>query len=272
MTRLARAVDAQGRYFLAEVLGLDADGLPGPSAALQPLVGDMFGERRPAGLPVPLATATLLPPVVPSKVIGIGSNYRDHAAEMGKPVPEVPKVFLKPSTAIIGPGLPIELPPGTNRVDHEAELAIVIGRRLSRATPDEARAGVLGWTCGNDVTARDLQKIDGVFARAKGFDSFCPLGPFLCLGAPPAELKVRCHVNGVARQDSDTRQMVFDWLALVVFVSDIMTLLPGDVILTGTPAGVGPLNAGDTVEVFVQGAGLLRNPVILRSDRAAAAR
>lgn len=272
MIRLARAVDAKGRYFLAEVQGLSAEGEPGPSAALQPLIGDLFGERRPDGPPVPLAQARLLPPVVPSKVIGIGSNYRDHAAEMGKPVPDVPKVFLKPSTAVIGQGEPILLPPGTSRVDHEAELAIVIGRRLTRATPEEARAGVLGWTAGNDVTARDLQRIDGVFARAKGFDSFCPLGPFLCLGAPPDALKVRCTVNGALRQDSDTRQMVFDWLQLVVFVSDIMTLLPGDVILTGTPAGVGPLDDGDVVEVFVEGAGTLRSPVGLRADRAGAAR
>jgi 2-keto-4-pentenoate hydratase/2-oxohepta-3-ene-1,7-dioic acid hydratase in catechol pathway len=267
MERRARFLDSQGHYHLGRVLGLAPNGEPGQNASIEPLVGDLFGEVEASGPAIPLHQVRLLPPVVPSKIIGIGSNYKDHAAEMGRPLPTVPKIFLKPSSAIIGPEDTIELPPGTDRVDHEAELGIVIGRTLSRADRTECAASILGWTCVNDVTARDLQKIDGVFARAKGFDTFCPVGPWISLGMPPASLSVRCAKNGVLTQNGNTADMVFDVLDLLVFVSSVMTLVPGDLIATGTPAGVGPLQAGDRVEVFVEGAGWLRNPVRNRSDR-----
>lgn len=202
------------------------------------------------------------------KIVAIGSNYRDHAAEMGKPVPTLPKIFLKAPSAVVYDGEPIVIPPRTVRVDHEAELAVVIGRRASRVSRERALEFVAGYTICNDITARDFQKEDGVFARAKGFDSFCPLGPVLVAGLDPSRLGIRCRVNGVTRQDSSTEQLVFDVPTLIAFVSDIMTLMPGDVISTGTPAGVGPLVPGDVVEVEIDGIGTLTNPVVARDDRA----
>jgi 2-keto-4-pentenoate hydratase/2-oxohepta-3-ene-1,7-dioic acid hydratase in catechol pathway len=272
MQRLARVIDKDGRYTYGWVTGLSAEAEALPTSRFQPIVGDIFGEHRAQGEPQPLSAVRLLAPIMPSKIIGIGSNYRDHAAEMGKPVPPVPKVFLKPPTALVGPNDPIPLPPGTERVDHEAELAVVVGRTLYCASPEECLAGVLGYTCGNDVTARDFQRADGVFARGKGFDGFCPIGPWLVLGPPPARLGVRAEVNGQVRQDGNTDQMVFDTAALLSFVSHIMTLLPGDLLLTGTPAGVGPLVEGDVVDVILEGVGRLSNPVADRADRAAARR
>ena len=269
MKRLARAIDRDGRYTYGWVTGLSGEAAPLPTSQLQPIIGDIFGEHRAQGAPQLLSEVRLLAPIMPSKIIGIGSNYRDHAAEMGKPIPTVPKVFLKPPTAIIGPGDPIPLPPGTERVDHEAELAVVVGRHLSCASPADCLAAVLGYTCGNDVTARDFQRADGVFARGKGFDGFCPIGPWLVLGPPPASLGVRAWVNGAPRQDGNTDQMVFDTAALLSFVSHIMTLLPGDLLLTGTPAGVGPIIEGDVVDVMLEGVGRLSNPVVARADRAA---
>ena len=260
--RLTRFRAARGRLRLGEWVGLDA---------LLPLQGDLFGETRPDGDPVPLAGLSLLAPVVPSKVVGVGSNYRAHALEMGKAVPEVPRIFLKPSTSVIGPGEPILVPPRTTRVDHEAELGVVIGRTMSRVSAASALDYVLGYTVVNDVTARDFQKADGVFARAKGFDSFCPMGPCITTGLDPADLAVRAWVNGQLRQDGRTSDMVFDVPALLAFISEIMTLLPGDVIATGTPSGVGPLQHGDVVEVEVEGVGRLQNPVRDREDRAGAA-
>lgn len=257
--RLMRVLDPAGRLRLAELEG----------DRVQPLVGDLFGETRPDGAAIALERVRVLAPVLPSKVVGVGSNYRAHAAEMGKPVPPVPKIFLKPSTAVIGPGEPILLPPGSERVDHEAELGVVIGRTLSRASPAEAMRGVLGYTCLNDVTARDFQRLDGVFARAKGFDGFCPLGPVIATGLDPADLAVRCRVNGQLRQDGRSSDMVFDVPTLLSFISGVMTLLPGDVIASGTPAGVGPLLAGDLVEIEVEGVGALSNPVVDREDRRA---
>jgi 2-keto-4-pentenoate hydratase/2-oxohepta-3-ene-1,7-dioic acid hydratase in catechol pathway len=209
----------------------------------------------------------LLAPVAPSKIVGIASNYRDHAKEMGKPVPEEPKIFLKPSTALIGPDERIEIPPRTTRVDHEAELGVVIGRRCHRIRPEEALERVFGYTCVNDVTARDFQKADGVFARAKGFDTFCPTGPAVVTGIDPRDLAVRCRVDGVVRQDGRTSDMVFDVPTLIAYVSSIMTLEPGDLIATGTPAGVGPLSAGQRVEIEVEGIGVLTNIVADRDDR-----
>lgn len=273
--RVARFLDASGRPRLARVHGQGRPGAPLDRVELEPVQGDIFGRLVTEGLPrLAASSVTLLPPVLPSKVVGIGSNYRAHALELGRPLPPVPKIFLKPSTAVIGHRASIPLPPGTERVDHEAELALVIGRVLSRVSVDEALAGVVGITCLDDVTARDIQRADGVFARAKGFDGFCPLGPWISRGLDPRDLAVRCRVrdrDGAwhLRQDGRSSDMVFGPAELVSFVSSVMTLLPGDVIATGTPAGVGPLEAGEVVEVEVEGVGFLENPVIHRADRVA---
>lgn len=260
--RLLRYQDARGAPRLGELRG----------EQVQPLEGDLFGELRPIGAPIALSGLRLLAPVLPGKVVGVASNYRKHALEMGKPVPAVPKIFLKPSTSVVGPGARIELPPGTSRVDHEAELGVVIGRTMRRVPASEALRYVLGYTCCNDLTARDLQKEDGVFARAKGFDTFCPIGPVITVGLDPRDLAVRAWVNGVLRQDDRTADMVFDVPTLLAFISNVMTLLPGDIIATGTPSGVGPLVHGDTVVIEVEGVGRLENPVVDRDDRAAEAR
>ena len=219
----------------------------------------------------PFFPSRLLAPVLPGKIVGIGSNYRDHAAELDRPLPAVPKIFLKAISALNDPGAPIEIPPGTERVDHEAELGVVIGRRACRVALDDALCHVAGYTAVNDVTARDLQRQDGVFARAKGFDSFCPVGPWVVVGLDPADLTIRAWVDEELRQDGNTRDMVFDVAALIAFVSGVMTLMPGDLIATGTPAGVGPLRAGQRVRVEVQGVGMLESPVVDRVDRKEAA-
>jgi 2-keto-4-pentenoate hydratase/2-oxohepta-3-ene-1,7-dioic acid hydratase in catechol pathway len=205
--------------------------------------------------------AALLPPVRPGKIVAIGRNYAEHAKELGNAVPEEPLFFLKAPSALIGPGAPIVLPPESQRVEHEGEIAVVLRRRLTRASAAEARDAVLGVTCANDVTARDLQKKDGRFARAKGFDTFCPLGPAIRVGADLEDLEVILRVNGAERQRGNTRIMVFPIVDLLAYVSRMMTLEPGDVLLTGTPAGVGPLMDGDRVEVEVPGVGVLSNPV-----------
>ena len=205
----------------------------------------------------------------PSKIVGIGSNYRRHIEEMGRPVPTVPKVFLKPPSAVIGDGDAIQIPPGTDRVDHEAELGIVIGRRMTRVSAADALGFVGGYTAVNDVTARDFQRLDGVFSRAKGFDTFCPVGPRVVTSLDPSDLRIRCFVDGKLRQDGRTSDMIFDVPTILSFVSHIMTLEPGDLVATGTPMGVGPIVPGQTVVVDVEGAGELRNPVVARSDRVA---
>jgi 2-keto-4-pentenoate hydratase/2-oxohepta-3-ene-1,7-dioic acid hydratase in catechol pathway len=210
----------------------------------------------------------LLAPAVPTKVVCVGRNYPAHAAEHGSQVPPEPLLFLKPPSSVIGPGAPIILPPQSEQVDYEAELAVVIGRRCRDVSSREAWDYVLGVTCGNDVTARDLQRRDGQWTRAKGFDTFCPLGPWLVAGlseADAADLHVTCRVNGELRQRGHTGEMAFPPAQLIAYVAGIMTLEPGDVIMTGTPAGVGPLAAGDVVEVEVEGVGSLRNPVHLSS-------
>jgi 2-keto-4-pentenoate hydratase/2-oxohepta-3-ene-1,7-dioic acid hydratase in catechol pathway len=193
--------------------------------------------------------------------VAIGRNYADHAKELGNPMPEEPLFFLKATSAVIGPNAPIVIPPESQRVEHEGEIAVVLRHRLTRATADEARDAILGVTCANDVTARDLQKKDGRFARAKGFDTFCPLGPAIRIGADIEDLEVILRVNGTERQRGHVRQMAFPIVDLLVYVSRMMTLEPGDVLLTGTPAGVGPLVNGDRVEVEVSGVGVLSNPV-----------
>lgn len=212
---------------------------------------------------LPLEGATLLAPATPSKIIGIGLNYRDHASERGKPVPKEPLLFLKAPTSVIAPGAPIRKPAWAGRVDHEAELAVVIGRTASRvASPEAARAHIFGALCANDVTARELQDRDVQFTRAKGFDSFCPLGPCVTTGLDLSALGVEGRVNGQVRQKSNTEQLVFPPEYLVWYIARVMTLVPGDIIVTGTPAGIGPLAHGDEVEVEVQGVGVLRNPVL----------
>jgi len=198
----------------------------------------------------------------PSKIIGIGTNYRKHAIEMGKSVPAVPKVFLKPPSALIANDEAIVLPPCSERVDFEAELGVVIGRRCRNVELGDALGVIAGFTCVNDVTARDHQRADGVFARAKGFDSFCPVGPRIVADLDPRDLRIQCWVNNVLRQDSRTSDMIFSVPELIAFVSSVMTLEPGDLICTGTPSGVGPLASGDVVVVEVEGVGRLSNPVV----------
>ena len=198
----------------------------------------------------------------PSKIVGIGQNYRAHAAEMGKGIPSEPLMFLKPPSALCGDGAPIGRPAGYARVDHEAELGVIIGTRARRIRRADALAHVLGYVCVNDVTVRDLQAKDGQWTRAKGFDSFCPVGPRLVSGLDPADLRVLCRVDGVVRQDSRTSDLIFDVPTLIAFVSQHMTLEPGDLISTGTPAGVGNLVPGDVVEIEIEGIGVLRNPVV----------
>lgn len=204
----------------------------------------------------------LLPPVTPSKIVAIGSNYRNHAKEMGKPVPDEPILFMKPPSALLAPGRPIVRPPGYERVDYEGELAVVIGRHLHRTPPESVAAGIFGYTALNDVTVRDLQKKDGQFTRAKGFDSFCPVGPAIATDLDPLRFRLRTRKNGVQQQDTAGDELVFSVVQLVSFISHVMTLLPGDVISTGTPAGVSNMNPGDVVEIELDGVGILRNPVV----------
>ncbi len=224
------------------------------------LEGDIFGRWQP-GVEVGPPSSPLAP-VAPSKIVCIGLNYKDHAAEQGKPLPAEPLIFLKPSTAIVADGDPIVIPSGVGRVDYESELAVVIGRRATRVREADAMAHVLGYTCMNDVTARDLQKKDGRYTRAKGFDTFAPLGPCIAAGLSADDLRVTGLVNGDVRQDSSTRELIFPVATLIAYISRIMTLLPGDIVSTGTPAGIGPLHAGDEIAVRIEGIGELRNPVV----------
>jgi 2-keto-4-pentenoate hydratase/2-oxohepta-3-ene-1,7-dioic acid hydratase in catechol pathway len=223
-----------------------------------------FGPFEPDGRVLPLADVRLVAPVLPSKIVAVAKNYADHAREMGGEVPPAPMIFLKPSTSVVGPGEPIALPWQSEQVEHEAELAVVIGRLCRDVPEDRVAEVVLGYTCANDVTARDLQRTDGQWGRAKGFDSFCPLGPWIETDLDTDDAAIACRVNGEVRQSGSTGDMVRDVAELVSWVSSVMTLLPGDVILTGTPAGVGPLVAGDQVSVTIDGIGTLTNPVIDR--------
>ncbi|PJJ04698.1 2-keto-4-pentenoate hydratase/2-oxohepta-3-ene-1,7-dioic acid hydratase in catechol pathway [Streptomyces sp. 2333.5] len=235
---------------------------------LDVIKGHPFAEFERSGQKVPLDKVRLLPPVLPNKVVGIGRNYADHAAELGNAVPDVPVTFFKPSTSVIGPGDPIGYPSFSQEVHHEAELAVVIGRMCREVPRERAKDVILGYTCANDVTARDVQQREKQWARAKGFDSSCPLGPWVETGLEPADiaagLAVQCTVNGEQRQLGRTSDMVRPIEDLIVHITEAMTLLPGDVILTGTPAGVGPLNVGDEVAVTIEGIGTLTNKVIKR--------
>ena len=204
----------------------------------------------------------LLAPVLPSKIVAVGLNYSDHAAEMGLPIPDEPRLFLKPPTALVGPDDPIVYPPQSARVEHEAELAVVMRRRCHDVPAARVREYVLGYTCLNDVTARDVQARDRLPTRAKAFDTFCPIGPAIATDIDPNAVVVEAYVNGVLRQSSSTKELIFPVEELVARVAEVMTLLPGDVIATGTPPGVGPLLPGDRVEVRIEGIGSLRNTVV----------
>lgn len=227
--------------------------------------GDIF-DKFSEGAEITSESLDLLPPVSPSKIVCIGLNYKDHAAEQHKPLPEEPLIFLKPSTAVVGPGDPIELPADVGRVDHEAELGLVIGRTASRVKASDAHRHILGLIAVNDVSARVLQARDVQYTRAKGFDTFAPIGPCIAVGLDGRDLQVRAYVNGSLRQDSRTRELIFTIPELVEFVSGVMTLLPGDIISTGTPSGVGPIVAGDQVTVHIEGVGALTNPVVARGN------
>ncbi len=226
-----------------------------------PVRGSPFDEYERGDLQWSLEEVRLLAPVQPRKIIAVGRNYPAHAAEHGAEVPSIPLIFLKPPTAVIGPGEPIRLPPQSKQVEHEAELAVVIGRRGRWITVEDAPKYIWGYTAANDVTARDLQRRDNQWTRAKGFDTFAPIGPWVDTEFDPTDATVICRVNGEVRQMGSTREMVFSIPQIIAFVSSVMTLEPGDVILTGTPAGVGPIQPGDVVEVEIEGLGVLRNPV-----------
>lgn len=211
---------------------------------------------------VPMEECRILNPTLPSKIIGVGLNYRDHAEERKKPIPKEPLLFLKPPSALLKPEESILLPEASKRVDPEGELAIVIGRITSKLdSPDSARNCILGYSCFNDVTARDLQDQDVQFTRAKGFDTFAPYGPCIAIGADPADLAITTRVNGQIRQNSRTSQLIFPPDYLVWYISNIMTLLPGDVIATGTPSGIAPVSTGDSIEIEIESIGILRNTV-----------
>lgn len=226
-----------------------------------PLEGQLAGEFRRMEATIPLKDVRLLAPIQPGKIICVGRNYVAHAKEHNAEVPESPLLFLKPPSSVIGPEAIVRLPPQSAQVEHEAELTIVIGRTGRWITPQNALEHVLGYTLANDVTARDLQRKDGQWTRAKGFDTFCPLGPWIETDFDPSDALITCHVNGDMRQMGSTRDMVFSVRQLIAFASTIMTLEPGDLILTGTPAGVSPLKPGDVVEVAIEGLGVLRNTV-----------
>ncbi len=228
---------------------------------IQILDGLPFGKKTHTGQTLPLSEANLLAPVEPSKVVAVGLNYITHAEELGMDIPDEPILFMKPSTSVIGPSQPIVYPSMSAEVDYEAELAIVIKDTIKHVSQEVAPRHILGFTCGNDVTARDLQRVDGQWTRCKSFDSFCPLGPWVETDLSPLALKVEALVNGEIRQSGSTASMIFDCNYLVSFVSKVMTLLPGDVIMTGTPPGVGHVQVGDKVEIRIQGIGSLVNEV-----------
>jgi 2-keto-4-pentenoate hydratase/2-oxohepta-3-ene-1,7-dioic acid hydratase in catechol pathway len=224
-----------------------------------------FDPSRPVTAAYPQESVQLLAPCVPTKIIGVGLNYFDHAKELGYPVPKEPLLFIKPSTSAIGPMEPIRIPAMSEQVDYEAELAVVIGRKAQNITPDQVENHIMGYTCFNDVTARDLQKKDVQFTRSKSFNTFAPFGPWIETECDPTNLKVESYLNGELKQSTSTDQLIFGVKELISFISRIMTLIPGDVITTGTPYGVGSLTAGDTVEIRIEGIGSLFNPVIADS-------
>jgi 2-keto-4-pentenoate hydratase/2-oxohepta-3-ene-1,7-dioic acid hydratase in catechol pathway len=223
--------------------------------------GNVFGRFRRMEAETPLADVRLLAPSQPGKIICVGRNYIEHAKELGNEVPKVPLIFLKPPSSILNPNDPILLPQQSTQVEHEGELCVVIGKRGRHILAGNAKKYILGYTIGNDVTARDLQRTDDQWTRAKGFDTFCPFGPWIDTDFDPADSVVTCRVNGQMRQMASTRDMVFNVGTLISYISSVMTLEPGDLIFTGTPAGVGELKNGDEVVVEIEGLGLLKNPV-----------
>jgi len=256
--RIARIAHSEGFAYAA--LG-DADGQEvALEIAEQPFVKPTFSGRR-----WPLADVRLLAPVLPTKVVCIGKNYADHAREMGGEPPADPVMFIKPSTSVIGPNAPIRLPADSSRVDYEGELAVVIGQPCKDVPAEKALSVVLGYTVGNDVTARDQQKADGQWTRGKGHDTFCPLGPWVETQLEPGDLAIRTELGGEVKQDSRTSLLLHDIPKLIEWITRVMTLLPGDVILTGTPAGVGPMTDGQSVSVTVEGIGTLTNPVVAKN-------
>jgi 2-keto-4-pentenoate hydratase/2-oxohepta-3-ene-1,7-dioic acid hydratase in catechol pathway len=234
---------------------------------IQEISGEIWGDRKPTGREWPVASVRFLPPSWPTKIICMARNYLDHATEMGGTPPKQPVIFSKPPSSIIAPGDPIVLPRISERVDYEGEVAFIIGRRCSHPRPtDDIRPYIAGYTCLNDVTARDLQRLDGQYTRGKGFDTFCPFGPVVETQPPSADTTIETFVNGAKKQGARVSDMVFSIDVVFRWIAEAMTLEPGDVITTGTPAGVGPLVAGDVVEVRVGGIGALRNPVVAPRD------
>jgi len=225
------------------------------------LAGDLFGPLKPLATGHARSGVKLLAPCSPTKIIAVGLNYQDHARELEQPVPDAPVIFLKPPTTVIGPDDAIVHPGASSRVDYEAELGIVIKDRTKDLRPEDVREHILGYTCANDVTARDLQKKDGQWTRAKSFDTFCPVGPWIETELDPDDLLVESYLNGERRQSSRTSRFIFRADFIVSFISRVMTLYPGDLIITGTPAGIGPMKRGDEIEVRIEGIGSLRNTV-----------
>ena len=264
--RIARFTTGEDPQYGVVSGELDDQGQLGDEAVIVALAGDpLYVGIKPLEQEHRLADVRLLAPVLPrSKVVGIGRNYAAHAAEMGNDLPTEPLMFLKPNTSVVGPGDPIFYPRQTSNLHFEGELAVVIGRICRDVPAEQATDVIFGYTIANDVTARDLQRSDVQFTRAKSFDSFCPLGPWIETDLDTSDLRVQTHLNGDVQQDGTTKDMVFDVAALVSAVSAVMTLLPGDVILTGTPEGVGPMQVGDEVEVSIAGIGSLTNKVVAR--------
>ncbi len=229
---------------------------------IRPIEGEPFGKIRYSGAPIAFEDAALLAPCRPGKIIAVGLNYQDHAKELKKKVGKEPILFLKAPSSVLDPGGAIITPKGVRRLDFEAELAVVIKKTCRSVTPKEAQGVILGYTCLNDVTARDLQVRDGQWARSKSYDTFSPIGPAIASGIDPRNLTIASFLNGLPRQASHTSKMIFDAFMIVSVASGVMTLMPGDVIATGTPAGVGPMRAGDTIEVRIEGIGSLVNTVV----------
>ena len=269
--RIARFTTGEEPQFGVVTGEVDEFGQPADDSVVVALAGDpLYVGLKLLEEQHRLADVRLLAPIIPrSKVVGIGRNYAAHASEMGNDVPDEPLMFLKPNTAVVGPGDPIFYPPQTSNLHFEGELAVVIGRICRDVPAEQATDVIFGYTIANDVTARDLQRSDVQFTRAKGFDSFCPLGPWIETDLDPQDFidgrRVQTFLNGDVKQDGSTADMVFDVPALVAHISSVMTLLPGDVILTGTPEGVGPMEVGDEVEISIAGIGALTNTVTSRS-------
>lgn len=259
--RLGRIASPDGVAFVS----IEGDLADPKSMTVREIAEHPFGTPTFTGRSWPLADVRLLAPILASKVVCVGKNYADHIAEMGGStglIPADPVIFMKPNTAIVGPNVPIRLPANASPVHYEGELAVVIGRACKDVQASQAAENILGYTIGNDVSARDQQKSDGQWTRAKGHDTFCPIGPWIVTDVDPADLALRTEVNGAVKQDSRTSLMIHDVGAIIEWISAVMTLLPGDLILTGTPAGVGPIEDGDTVSVTVEGIGTLTNPVV----------